>query len=206
MNAIRTLVLLLVAVPTWAAEPEYFRTPADELLPPGAAARFGTTRLRERGYITAVAFTRDGKRLAWGAEEGRVTVADAASGKTLLHVQPLAERHSPVTELAFSPDGRILAVSGYWQKEVRLFDLEARRLLHAIPNTVAKHENWARVWQGDGFAFTPDGTTLVIGGKNGSLLLADVAEGRERTALPASKEPALNVALSADGRTALTAH
>src|SRR5262249_23587750 len=124
MKAAGPLLLLLLAGPGRTAEPEYFRTPADESLPPGAAARFGTTRLRERSYITAVAFTRDGKRLAWGAEEGRVTVADAASGKTLLHLQPLLERHSPVTELAFSPDGRILAVSGYWMKEVRLFDLE----------------------------------------------------------------------------------
>jgi WD40 repeat protein len=209
MSAARLVSLiaaLLSAAATRGGEPEYFREAGDETLPAGAAARFGTTRLHERGYITTVAFTRDGKRLAWGAEEGRVTVADAASGKTLLHIQPLPQRQSPVTELAFSPDSRILAVSGYWHKEVRLFDLEARRLLHAIPNTVAKHENWAREWQGAGFAFTPDGRTLVVGGKNGSLLLFDVAEGRERAALPASNEPALNVSLSADGRTALTAH
>src|SRR6266568_1093052 len=209
MTAARRLLptlAMLIAAPIWAAEPEYFRDGSDESLPPGAVARVGTTRLRDRNYINAVAFTRDGTRLAWGGEQSRVFVSEAATGKTLFEIQSFPGSHNPVTELAFSADGRTLAVGGYWMKELRLFDLEARRLLHAIPNTVQGHERWSRQWQGAGFAFTPDGKTLAVGGKNGALLLCDVAEGRERTALSESKEPMLNLALSANGRIALTAH
>src|SRR5437762_13222316 len=101
MSAVRrlmpTLAALFIAALGRGDEPQYVRPADDESLPPGAVARVGTTRLRERGYITVVAFTRDGKRLAWGGEEGRVAVADAATGKTLLDIQPFPEHRSAVT-------------------------------------------------------------------------------------------------------------
>jgi WD40 repeat protein len=209
MSAARRLsfiLAVLAAAPAWGEDPAVVPAPDDSVLPPGAVARIGTTRMRECNYITAVAFTRDGKRLAWGGERGSVVVCDAASGKSLLEVKAFPERNSPVTEVAFSPDGRLLAVSGYWMKDVHLFDLEARKLLHNIPNTAEGQERRSRLWQGAGFAFTPDGKALVIGGKNGSFLLADVETGRERLALSETKEVVVNVSLSADGNTALTAH
>jgi WD40 repeat protein len=113
---------------------------------------------------------------------------------------------TPITEVAFSPDGRLLAASGYWAKEVRLFDLENRRLLRAVPNTSEGHERWARCWQGAGFVFAPDGRSLLIGGKDNALHFWDIAAGREQWALSESKEPVLNVALTSDGHVAMTAH
>src|SRR5205085_900514 len=136
----------------------------------------------------------------------RVLVCEAATGKPLLEIPPNPAHRTPATEVAFSADGKLLAVGGYWAKEVRLFDLEKRVLLRSFPNTANKHERWARSWQGTGFAFTPDGRTLVVGGKDGGLHLWDVASGAERLSLAGSMEPALNLALTADGRTAMTSH
>jgi WD40 repeat protein len=62
------------------------------------------------------------------------------------------------------------------------------------------------VWQGPGFAFTPDGRTLVIGGKDGALHLWDTATGQEQASLAGEKEFVTSLTLTSDGRTALTAH
>src|SRR5215468_8173835 len=53
-------------------------------LPTGAVARLGTTRLRHRGYVVALAFSSDGKRLASGGYDPAAHVWDAATGRRLL--------------------------------------------------------------------------------------------------------------------------
>lgn len=171
-------------------------------LPEGAIARVGTTRLR--GYANIIAFSHDGRRLAYGDEKSFVRVCDTADGKLLFELQPVLRK--PVTELAFSPDDTTLAVSGYWSGEIWLIDLATQKIRHTIPNTVADHNKWARLWQGPAFHFTPDGQTLIVGGKDGALHLWDTATGTEKATLPAVKERLVSVTLTADCGTALTAH
>jgi RNA polymerase sigma factor (sigma-70 family) len=177
-------------------------------LPEGAVVRVGSARLRADAdaLITVVAFSSDGRRLAYGTENGLVHVCTAADGKPLLEFRPDDTRFHPVTELAFSPDGRTLAAGGYWSETVRLFDLATRKVRHSIPNTADGQDRWGRVWQGPGFAFTPDGRTLVLGGKDGALHLWDTATGQEHASLAGEKELVTSLTLTSDGRTALTAH
>jgi WD40 repeat protein len=65
------------------------------------------------GWAGAVALDAGGARLASGVREGgasRVVVRDVASGDVLVTAAPSGLRH--VVGLAFSPDGRTLAVAG----------------------------------------------------------------------------------------------
>jgi WD40 repeat protein len=108
--------------------------------------------LVQPGHINAAAFSPDGSILATGAQGGRVRVWDVSTGacrRTMTFVQPAIER------VAFSPDGRRLAVAA--GRTVQLWDPSTgERLLtfrDVVPNVYA-------------VVFSPDGTRLAAGGGN----------------------------------------
>jgi WD40 repeat protein len=74
------------------------------------AATWGTTKL-EAGRMLAVAYAHDGKILATGGEgDGTVTLWDTSAGKARPRLAGLAGDNA-ATALAFSADGRTLAVA-----------------------------------------------------------------------------------------------
>ncbi len=174
-------------------------------LPEGALARIGTTRMRADGYVTAIVYSDDGRLMAFGTETGNVQVCDAATGKPEFELPRIAATY-PVSELAFSPDAQTLAVSGFWCKEVHLVDVRTHKVRSSISNTTAGQENWSRCWQGPTLAFTPNGKTLLVGGKDGALHCFDAATAAELAALVETDQRVLSLTLTADGKTALTVH
>jgi WD40 repeat protein len=173
-------------------------------LPDGAIARIGTNRMVL--YGNAAAFSPDGKLVAFGGENGQFRVWETSTGKPVLEHRLDPKRFCPVTELAFSPDSQRLAVSGYWHDSVLLWDVPSDRLLQTIPNTTPGQEKWSREYQGPTLAFLPDGQTLLIGGKEGSLVFWDVAARREITRISAGEKLVQALTVTRDARTALTAH
>jgi WD40 repeat protein len=175
-------------------------------LPDGAIARVGTVRFRASASIKAIAFSADGRFVAYGSEDGFVHVDQASDGRPLFDLHLTGDRHKPVTELAFSPDGRTLAAGGYSSARISLLDLATGKVRLALRNTAKGQESWGTIRQGPGFAFTPDCRTLVVGGKDGALHLWDQATGTELAAMTRTSEPVLSLTLTADGLIALTAH
>jgi WD40 repeat protein len=151
-----------------------------------------------------VRFAPDGKTFATTADNGTLTLWDAATGTELLalHLTQYQWVHTPV---AFSPDGNLLACGV--NEDIRLFDLGRGEEVPPIKNAHSDHVT--RI------AFSPDGKTLFSSGEEfrsisrqagvmlGELRSFDVAK---RTRIrdffgDASPQGGCTAAVSSDGRT-----
>jgi WD40 repeat protein len=181
------VILFLALIPAAPAQP-----PADDPLPPGAVARFGTLHGRHVGprhveTVTAVAVTPDGKTLASTTGRNGVLLWDAATGR------PLGKLDIPgayVYVLAFSPDGKRLAYVGNDRVGINgVLDVAGNKVL----------------WQATGgtfVAFLPDGTLLALS-PQGQVALLDAATGKERRSFGVRDDGwyCIQAVVSRDGKT-----
>lgn len=100
-----------------------------------------------------------------------------------------------VYDVAFSPDGRLLA-SGSYDKTVKLWDMGDRRVL----TTLRGHQD--QVFR---IAFSPDGKSLASCSGDGTTIVWNVATGQRQVALESHRDPMLDVAYSPDGQLIATA-
>ncbi len=143
--------------------------------------------------VECVAFSPDGTVLASGGKTGDLKLWDVATGKEI------ATLHAPnqdlIWHLAFSPDGKYLAVAEGHKDgipkthPVTVWDVSARQ----IAASFSGHTNDVR-----SIAFSPDGNILASGSSDGTIKLWDMQARQEITTL---KGHAVGtVAFSADGK------
>jgi WD40 repeat protein len=135
------------------------------------------------------AFSPDGKTIATTDNDGRVALRDTEGGSG---IRRFLDVHLDLAwGVAFSPDGRFLAVGGV-EPGVVIFDLTSDRVRHLLNTALCNTK---------ALAFSPDGLVLAATTeRNGDIILWDLAGDRLLRAFH-GHSPGLCLAFSPDGRT-----
>ncbi len=139
--------------------------------------------------VGSVAFSPDGKLLAFGTENHGLKLWDVATGKETAEFPGRYEQKF-FSALVFSPDGRTLAASAA-ESEILLWDIETKK-----PRSLKGHSAGI-----SSLVFTPDGTTLFSGSWDGTIRMWSSRDGQEIARFTSHGVHVHAVALSADGKT-----
>jgi WD40 repeat protein len=189
----------------WGAHSSFAATPDLSLAAYGLEeGRFRVIDLRDgkelwtvvasKQYLTALAFSPDGKTLAsaGGYGESEIRLWEVATGK---EIGRLEGHKAWVGSLVFWPDGKKLASSSADQT-IRTWDVSSRKSLDVLSG------HRLEVWR---LALQPDNKTLVSGAKDGTVCFWDTSVTHLHQAgitLPVAL--VVNWNFAADGRSVLT--
>jgi WD40 repeat protein len=145
--------------------------------------------LRVATTVQAVAFSRDGTRMAIGLGDGRALSLDARTGR-VLHAVHAAD--APITSVAFAPDGTL--ATGAFRGIVQRWNAAGDRLGDPL---------LAAAGQVGSIAFSRDGTLFATtGGNDGAVKLWSARDQQQLgVALPGSPDRWGNAVFAPNGRT-----
>jgi WD40 repeat protein len=165
----------------------------------------GTERqtLSPAGPPRCLALSPDGNILAIGGEKNHIELWDLASAKS---VAPLEGNTDWVNCLTFNNDGKILA-SGSHDGTVRVWDVPGKKQLTSISATPAPPANTPppptnRILT---VALSPDGKQIALGGTDGLLHFANLADGKLVRSLPGHTSSVTGIAYHSGGKVVATA-
>jgi WD40 repeat protein len=155
--------------------------------------------------ITGLTFTPDGKQLVSAGHDKVVRVWDWPEGKTIrtMRGQVAPGDEGKIYAMALSPDGRWLAVGGWFpgtreeSDAIRLYEFATGKLIALLKG----HTNVVNC-----LAFSPDGTRLISGGGLGddSAIIWDVEAHKPLHRLQGHKAEINGVAFTPDGQRVVT--
>jgi WD40 repeat protein len=156
---------------------------AADPLPPGAVLRMGSARLTHDTWLTCVRFSADDRWIGAADQNQTVRLWEVATGKLLWEMPPNTGQ-----KLAFSPDGKTLATSGRYSRDIAIWDLQRREVIRRLPQS-------ARSMQ-----FSEDGAVLAAAGTDAIVRLWDPRTGAVLKEFKGHEGALYAVAISPDGR------
>lgn len=127
--------------------------------------QFSSLAVDDSGEVVAAGSTDSFQIFMWSVQTGKLL--DVLSG-----------HEGPVSSLAFSPTGNILA-SGSWDKSVRLWNVFDRS--HAVEPFSMSADVLA-------LAFRPDGKELAASSLDGQIIFLDVSQGKQTNLIEGRKD------------------
>jgi WD40 repeat protein len=200
-----TLLLLILAPPTWAEPPGDAKRRTDQYgdpLPEGVKARLGSTRFHvaAQTLITDAAFSPDGRVLAatFSDKNGNgVTCLDVATGKEIRRFEVPGK--AELRRVVYSPNGKWLGARG--EREIFFWDMTSpSQIGHFLPEQQSVNI----------FAFLPDGRTIVTAsrpdnfGDDSLLRFWDLTTGLKNRQLSGHKSLVVSIVSSFDGKKLIT--
>jgi WD40 repeat protein/tetratricopeptide (TPR) repeat protein len=156
----------------------------------------GTPTFTLDGAEYAVAFSPDGKQVASCAPypaPGHVSLWDSETGAEVLTLRQESVT-LPIAPIAYSPDGKRIAVIG--TKEVTVRDAASGRVMTRCRG----HRHYAGYSRIAAVSFSPDGTRLATAGRDTTVKIWDVASGSVVMTLRGHNDGVSCVQFSPDGR------
>jgi WD40 repeat protein len=147
-----------------------------------------------RGEHTAVEYSRDGRLIATGDEDGRVTLWEPSSGDEIAVLDPPSDAQPGINGLAFSPDGSIL-ITASTDGIAKIWDLDTYELIR----TIQGHED--RIMN---VTLSPDGTLIATASGDGTARIWSL-DGDQLRVLSGHQGGVQDVEFSPDGRRVATA-
>jgi WD40 repeat protein len=161
-------------------------------------------RIWHRLDVNEVSYRPDGDYLATASWDGTAKIIDS-SGRVIRVLQAgIAGRDSNVSDVAFSPDGRLLATTvftyeGSWEGRVKIWDWERGELVRTITSDVSVAGVPVSV------QFDPTGSRIATAGDNGLVVIWDVKSGSRVAVLFGGQGGVAEAAFSPDGARVATA-
>ncbi len=152
-----------------------------------------TTLRGHRDQINSVAFSPDGTRLVSGGNDWTFRLWDVEAGAhiaTLEHI--IGRNRSAVIEVAFSPNGQLLATAGM---DVKLWEVSTQNEI-----TTLQHNEWVMA-----LAFSPNGELLATGDNQGNVKIWNIQERKVIAQLEGDTVRVDTLVFSPDGRTLASA-
>lgn len=153
---------------------------------PESAVSVSLVRTVSRNFGEGLAFSPDGRMLAFGTNDGAIVLWGVQAGAA---IRSIAVSDITVASLAFSPGGGILASGTYGGRQL-LWNPATGRELKTLPGNGVI---------GRTMAFSPDGSLLAVGSGKGTIDFYDIASGTIVRAIATQQKLLVKVAFSTDG-------